>query len=114
MVSESDIQNYAAAMGIEPWMEYKVNQAAKLCKVGEGQLRSARANQEIAYIAMGSRYSFLGIDLIKWKLNKRIESEIITSPKTERETGAVVGMTKRPSKESQLASARVILSKQNN
>ena len=104
---------YANTMGINPYEEYKPSEAARLIRVGISQLRKAKNDGEIDVIMTGDRnYIILGLDLVRWKLKKRIKSATTISPKTAQAHGVELGTTTQPSSVSQLACAQRILSPQ--
>ncbi|GLS27771.1 helix-turn-helix domain-containing protein [Marinibactrum halimedae] len=107
-----DIDEYAKGLGIKPHCEYKPDQAAKLIGVGVNSLRSAAKNGELSFLRLGERrITFIGVDLIQWKLAKHTKLESTTSPKTVMATGAKLGMTQKPSKENLQALALETLRK---
>lgn len=108
-----DPAKYAALKQINLHQEYGAAEAARLIGVGINALRAAKNGGEIEYIAYGeTRCKFLGVDLVKWKLNKRTKSAITTSPKADTVIGVELGTMNKPSKESLQACARQILSPQ--
>lgn len=112
-MDESHLALYASRLGVDLWQEYSAVDAAKLMRVGVGAIRSAKNKNELPHIMVGSkRYTILGLDLVRWKMGKRIQSESTTSQKTAVETGVEHGMTKKPSSEDQAASALRILKRQ--
>ena len=115
MIEEIDAAAYATALGINVNEEYSPTQTATLARVGIATIRQAKRLGQLSYIALGTRnYSFLGIDIIRWKLSKRklrTESASTISPKTAAAVGAAHGMTSPLSSESSLAYAQKILSK---
>jgi len=92
-----NLHAYATKMGIDLYQEYKASEAAPLMRVGINKINTAANDNELPYIQTGSRNRvYLGLDLIRWKLSKRTESESTISPKTEVGFGAELGMTNRP------------------
>ena len=106
---------YARTLGIDVNEEYSPTQAATLARVGVATIRQAKRAGELSYIALGSRnYSFLGMDVIRWKLSKRRQrtvSVFTTLPKTVGAAGVALGMTNPVNSERSLAYAQKILSK---
>lgn len=96
-----EAERFAKTLGIDLYQEYQAEEAAKLCRVGVNMLRSAKKNGELHFLAIGvKQYRFLGLDLIRWKLNKRTKLENTTSQKTDKADGAELGIAPRVNKES--------------
>lgn len=111
MIESINATMYAQRLGIDLYKEYNAEEAAKLCRVGVNALRKAKNDGELGYISLGEkRCRFLGVDLIKWKLNKRITgSGNITSLETGKGITAERGTTKTPDSASQQAYALKLL-----
>ncbi|MBX2809473.1 MAG: hypothetical protein KTR20_12685 [Cellvibrionaceae bacterium] len=109
-----EVSRYASGLGVELYTEYKSRDAAKLIRIGVNALNSAANRDELPCIKTGVRNRvYLGVDLIRWKLSKRTQSESITLQKTGKENGAGLGMTNLVSSENLLACAQKALTPQN-
>jgi hypothetical protein len=92
-----NVHAYATKLGIDLYQEYKASEAAPLVRVGINKINAAANDNELPYIQTGTRNRvYLGLDLIRWKLSKRTQLGNSTSPKTETDFGAELGMTNRP------------------
>ena len=103
------IAGFAAEKGIKIYAEYGVKEAAELIGVGEGLLRQAIKSSELNALKIGNRSTILGVDLVKWKLNKRTESVNRGSSKTETAIGVEHGMMNTPDSEGLQALALEIM-----
>ena len=105
-----DVEMYATKLGIDLYEEYTADEASRLLRVGVNSLNALAKEGEITYIQVGQRKKvFLGLDLVSWKLSKRIVSGTTTSVKTEQGIGAALGTTKPSNNARQVALVREML-----
>lgn len=104
---------FAKKKGIDQSEEYSIPEAATLIGVGVGRMRGLVKNKEIPHILVGNRTTILGVDLVEWKLSKRIGSVNTGSQETGTAIGVDHGTIQPLDSARQQASALKILTSRN-